>query len=210
MVFYWTFEYLVIYGIEHIISTLKGINVPFSWIWSIIQVFSFTFFSMEAFMYLACKVQLHTAEKSIIQKQSITQYCNTLKMVYLTKGKNLTYIWIASSPGLVALRKILGLGIAVGVMKSHPTKMNPVLHCTIGSILTSIECGPLIPGQIIEKPEHRSFFDGIDFVYSKQNCNLNCNVQHSFCWKQYISWCLVSIEWWFIGSKINKWKRSHL
>jgi hypothetical protein len=132
---------------------------------------------MEAFMYLACKVQPHTAGKSIIRKQSITQYCNTLKMVYLTKENIFTYIRIASSPGLVALRSILGSGIGVGLTKSRPTKKNPVLHCTIGSILTSIECGPLIPEQIIEKPERRSFFDGIDFVYSEQNRNLNCNVR---------------------------------
>jgi hypothetical protein len=99
------------------------------------------------------------------------QYCNTLKIVYLTKESILTYIRIASSPGLVALRKILGSGIGVGVTKSHPTKKNPLLHCTIGSILTSIECSPLIPGQIIEKPERHSVFDGIDFVYSEQNHN---------------------------------------
>jgi hypothetical protein len=139
--------------------------------------FRLPLFSMEAFMYLACKVQPQTAGKSIIRKQSITQYCNTLKMVYLTKENILTYIRIASLPGLVALRSILGSGIGVGLTKSHPTKKNPVLHCTIGSILTSIECGPLIPEQIIEKPERRSFFDGIDFVYSEQNRNLNCNVR---------------------------------
>jgi hypothetical protein len=139
--------------------------------------FRLPLFSMEAFMYLAYKVQQHTAGKSIVRKQCVTQYYNTLKMACVTKENILTYIRFASSPGLLALRKILGTGIGVGLTRSRPTKKNPVLHCTIGSILTSIECGPVIPLELMEKPEGRSFFNGIDFVYSEQNRNLNCNVR---------------------------------
>jgi hypothetical protein len=134
---------------------------------------------MESFMYLAYKIQQFSVGTSVIRKQRVTQYYNTLKMECITKENVLTYIRIASTGGLTALRNVVGMSVDIGVTKKRPTKSNPVVHCTIGSILTCIECGPEIPEALIRKPESRSYLNGIDFVYSEQNRNLTCTVRFS-------------------------------
>jgi len=139
--------------------------------------FKLPLFSMECFMYLAHKLESFSVGKSVVRKQCVTQYYNTLKMAVVTKENLLTYVRVASAPGIAALRKILGMCIGVGITKGRPTKKDPVIHCTIGSILTSVECSAEIPVDLVRKPEGRSFLNGIDFVYSEQNRNLHCNVR---------------------------------
>jgi hypothetical protein len=143
------------------------------------RTFRLQLFSMESFMYLAYKIQQFSVGTSVIRKQRVTQYYNTLKMECITKENVLTYIRIASTGGLTALRNVVGMSVDIGVTKKRPTKSNPVVHCTIGSILTCIECGPEIPEALIRKPESRSYLNGIDFVYSEQNRNLTCTVRFS-------------------------------
>ncbi len=71
----------------------------------------------------------------------------------------------------------LRAGVGLGLAKKHPsTRAKPVQYCTIGEILTSVECGPEVPHEVMLKPESQCAVDGIDFIYSEQNRYLSCNV----------------------------------
>lgn len=139
--------------------------------------FRLPLFSMESFMYLAYKLQGHSAETSILRKQSVIKYLKTLKMEYYCKTNTLSYIRIMSVSGLNVLRRVLGAGVGLGLTKSRPSKKNPVGYCTMGGILTSIECGVMVPQAVMQNPEIRSTANGIDFIFSEQNRNLNCNIR---------------------------------
>lgn len=67
-------------------------------------------------------------------------------------------------PALNALRQVLGLGIGLGLAKRRPTKSAPIVYCSIGGILTSVECGPEIPYELLISPNHPCAMDGIDFI----------------------------------------------
>ena len=139
--------------------------------------FCLPLFSMESFMYLSHKIQGHAVGTSIMRNQCVTKYLNTLKMECYVKTNVLTYVRILTAPALNALRKILGTGIGLGLTSGRPTKKNPVGYCTIRSIMTSLECGPVVPPDVILKPEVRCFTNGIDFIFSEQNRNLNCKIR---------------------------------
>lgn len=139
--------------------------------------FRLPLFSMESFWYLAAKVKYRSVSLSIERKQNVTKYYNTLTMENYCKTNTLTYIRILSVPALQALRKVLGRGLGLGLAKKRPTKANPVGYCTIGGILTSLECGPHAPHDIISKPDGHCGADGIDFIYSEQNRVLSCTVR---------------------------------
>jgi len=47
------------------------------------------------------------------------------------------------------LRNVLGTGIGSGIAKRRPTKARPVEYCTIGGIMTSIECGAEAPYEVL-------------------------------------------------------------
>ncbi len=86
---------------------------------------------------------------------------------------------ILSQPALVALQNVLGTGIGLGLAKRRPTKARPVEYCTIGGILTSIECGAEAPYKVVLNPDCQCTVDGIDFIYSEQNRFLSCTVHFS-------------------------------
>ena len=89
-------------------------------------------------------------------------------------GNTVTFLRILSVPALAAIREVLGLGVGLGLAKKRPTKSMPVGYCTIGGILTSVECGHQGPAEVLVKPDCSCAADGIDFIYSERNGNLSC------------------------------------
>ena len=82
-----------------------------------------------------------------------------------------------SKASLDALRKLLGVGVGLGLTRKRPTKAAHVVVCTIGGLLTSIECEAEAPYDVVMQPDHHSANDGIDFiVYEKSRC-LSCTVR---------------------------------
>jgi hypothetical protein len=139
--------------------------------------FHLPMFSMESFWYLYGKLNHQSIGVSIKRKQNITKYYNTLMMENCCKTNTLTYIRILSLPALEALRKVLGKGVGLGLAKKRPTKATPEGYCTIGRILTSVECALHAPAAVLLKPEGQCGADGIDFLYSEENRALSCTIR---------------------------------
>jgi hypothetical protein len=66
--------------------------------------------------------------------------------------------------------------VGLGLAKKRPTKSMPTQYCTIGDILTSVECGPQVPAEMLVKHDRYCYANGIDFIYSKRNRNLTCTI----------------------------------
>jgi hypothetical protein len=139
--------------------------------------FRLPMFSMEAFWYLAYRLMGKSIGTSIVRKQSTTKYYNTLSMELCCKENTMNYLRILSMPALNALRQVLGLGIGLGLAKRRPTKSAPIVYCSIGGILTSVECGPEIPYELLISPNHPCAMDGIDFIFYEQTRTLSCSIR---------------------------------
>lgn len=139
--------------------------------------FRLALFPMEAFWYLAYKIGGVGVGACTVKSQSVTKYFNTLRMECCSKRNTLSYIRIMSRSALTATRKVLGHGVGVGLAKKRPTKAMPTDCCTIGCMLTSIDCSDEIPYEVLLKPDAPCTANGIDFVYSEQNRYLSCTVR---------------------------------
>jgi hypothetical protein len=143
------------------------------------KTFRLPLFSMEAFWYLVYKLAGNSIGISTERKQRIIRYYNTLRMELCCNNDTLSYLRILSKPSLAALRKVLGAGVGLGLAKKRPTKTKPVGCCTIGGLLTSVECGAEVPYEVFLEPDHHCGRDGIDFIYYEKNRCLTCTVRFS-------------------------------
>jgi hypothetical protein len=67
--------------------------------------------------------------------------------------------------------------VGLGLAKKRPTKAFPVGYCSIGGILTSVDCGQNVPYEVLLNHDCQCTADGIDFIYSEQNRCLTCNIR---------------------------------
>jgi hypothetical protein len=141
--------------------------------------FRLPLFSMEAFWYLIYRLGGNSIGISKERKQRVVRYYDTLRMELCCSSDTLSYLRVLSKPSLDALRKVLGKGVGLGLTKKRPVKAAPVGCCTIGGLLTSIECDEEPPYEILLQPDHPCTTDGIDFIfYEKARC-LSCTVRYS-------------------------------
>jgi hypothetical protein len=110
-------------------------------------------------------------------KQCVIKYFNTLRMECYSKCSTLSFLCILSYPALEVTRNVLGLGVGFGLAKRRPTKVTPVGYCTIGGILTSVECGLQVPYEVLLNPHCNYAADDIDFIYSEQKHSLSCTIR---------------------------------
>jgi hypothetical protein len=139
--------------------------------------FCLPLFSMESFWYLVYRMGVHGIGISCEHKQCVVKYFNTLWMQCHTKQNRLSYLQILSQPALDALRRFLGLGAGLGLAKKRPTKAAPEGYCSIGAILTSVECEREAPYEVLLNPDCHCTADGIDIIYLEQNRYLTCTVR---------------------------------
>jgi len=142
-------------------------------------------FSYEAFYYFLSKMRgssengngvlYHQLERN--QQQVI--YHDTLIMKTVMTLNSVYLIRFLTKQSLNVLRKVLGIGIGVGLAKSRPTKAQPEAFCCINDKITSLEMGNNTLPQYIEKPLHRLNSDGLKICYTVQSQFLQCNVQYS-------------------------------
>lgn len=144
---------------------------------SLKKTFRLALFPMECFWYLVFRVGNQGLFTTTHRKQSIIKYYNCLRMECTTKVNTLTYLRILSRLALKGLRKVLGIGAGIGLAKKRPKKSSPIQCCTIGGILTSIECPPEVPLEILLKPTSQCTIDGIDFIYYETSRCLSCIVR---------------------------------
>jgi hypothetical protein len=139
--------------------------------------FRLALFPMESFWYLVYRVGRVGIGVSTVRSQSVTKYFNTLRMEYCRKSNTLSYLRILTRSALKAIRTVLGLGVGVGLAKKRPTKSMPIGFCTVGGVMTSIDCSEEIPCEVLLKHNAPCSTDGIDFIYSEQNRYLTCTVR---------------------------------
>jgi hypothetical protein len=134
------------------------------------------FFSKEAFNYLSFRLKNTCLRSYLKREQATTLYYDSLAMeaTTITITKNL--IRIISTQSLIQLRKILGSGIGLGLSRAKPTKRHPIVTCTIGCYLTSVELSDNIPAELAEKPLRPWAGNVIDFIYSEESCQLSAVV----------------------------------
>jgi len=138
------------------------------------------FFSTEAFYYLSAKVGELSAVKTSIQRcQRIVKYYDTLKMESGTRVNNVAYLRILTVSALKSLRGVLGSGVGIGVSGAKPSKSRPLQCCTIGSLLSSIECMTEVSPEVRLKPIVRVDCDGIDLMFTHETQTLMCIVRFS-------------------------------
>lgn len=138
------------------------------------------FFPSEAFNYLCCKVDdPSVVKRSIQRRQRIIKYYDTLKSESGTRVNTIIYFRILTQSALMSLRKVLGVGIGIGAAGGRPSKSRPLQYCTIGSLLSSIECPRELLPAVAQNPLTKIEVDGIDFVYTYENRSLLCTVRFS-------------------------------
>jgi hypothetical protein len=141
------------------------------------KTFRLPLFPMECFWYLVFRIGTKGIGVSTQRKQCVIKYFNTLRMECYSKCSTLSFLRILSYPALEATRNVLGLGVGLGLAKRRPTKAMPVGYCTIGGILTSVECGLQVPYEVLLNPHCNYAADGIDFIYSEHNRSLSCTIR---------------------------------
>jgi hypothetical protein len=138
------------------------------------------YFPSEAFNYLCLKIDApSTVIANLRRRQRIIKYYDTLKSESGTRVNNITYLRIVTHPALMSLRNVLGAGIGIGAAGGRPTKSRPLQYCTIGSLLSSIECPTDIAPELVITPLTKTNVDGIDFVYNYENRSLMCFLRFS-------------------------------
>ncbi len=141
------------------------------------QSFKLPLFTVESFWYLAYKVAKYSVHITVERKQRAVKYYNSLKMESCIKQSTLTHLRIVSKPGLLALQRVLGAGIGLGLAVNRPTKCRPVGYCTINSIFTSVDCGDVAPASVTSNPRSKCTENGIDLIFSEENRILSCHVR---------------------------------
>jgi hypothetical protein len=136
-------------------------------------------FSMEAFWYLVFKMSDNGIGATKKRVQRIVKYYNSLQIELAKCEIRLTYLWILSQSSLVALRRVLGCGVGLGLAVKRPKVSNPEFYCRIGGILTSVECPAEVPYSIFLKPDESCSVDGIDFMFCEEHRSLTCTIKFS-------------------------------
>jgi len=138
------------------------------------------FFPSDAFNYLAHKMRDASTVKCRSSKnQRSIKYYDNLKSESTTKVVDVTYLRVLTESSLKELRTILGVGVGIGSTQYRPSKTRPLQYCTINSVLTSVECGSVLPAQVSKKPLVPCLTDGIELSYYEQNSTLSCHVRFS-------------------------------
>jgi hypothetical protein len=136
-------------------------------------------FSMDAFWYLVFKMSDNSIGTTRKQNQRIVKYYVTLQIELAKCKVRLTYLRILSQSSLVALRRVLGCGVGLGLAVKRPKVSNPEFCCRIGGIQTSVECPAGVPFSIFLKPDESCSIDGIDFIFYKEHHSLPCTIRFS-------------------------------
>jgi hypothetical protein len=137
-------------------------------------------FSAEAFHYMSLRIGILSSVQTTVQRcQRIVKYYDTLKTESGSRVNNLAYLRILTSSALNSLRSVIGFGIGIGAAGVRPSKARPLQYCTIGSLLSSVECPTDIPAEILRKPTTRVECNGIDFIYTHETQTLMCTVRFS-------------------------------
>ena len=119
------------------------------------------FLSSDAFHYLCFKVNESSVIKtSMRRRQRIIKYYDTLKTESGTRVNNIVNLRILTKPALESLRQVLVI-------------------CTIGSLLSSVECLPQLPPDVAARPTKPIGCNGIDFFYTYETQSLLCTVRFS-------------------------------
>jgi hypothetical protein len=138
------------------------------------------FFGSDAFHYLRYKVNDHSVVNiSMQRRQRIIKYYDTLKSESGSRVNNIIHLRILTLPALESLRRVLGIGIGIGAAGLRPSKSRPLQYCTIGSLLSSIECLPQLSPEVVQNPTKRVGCDGIEFVYTYETQSLMCTIRFS-------------------------------
>jgi hypothetical protein len=137
------------------------------------------FFSAEAFCYLCHKLSSDSIIYSNPRKQAFILYYDTLAMEARTNHVTKTHVRIATKAALSLLRKILGIGVGLGLTKRKPTKKNPIHNCTVGSFLTAVEVGDNLPTELVIDCKNRYHGDSVEFLYTEESRQLTCTVRYS-------------------------------
>jgi hypothetical protein len=137
------------------------------------------FFSCEAFSYLSYKLRGVAAVLSAPRKQSFVVYYDSLSMEARCSHVTKTLLRIVSKEGLCRLRLILGSIIGLGLTKRKPTKSNPLIYCSVGSFITSVDVMEEFPMELINNMNRKYHSDCIEFLYTEENRLLTCSVWYS-------------------------------
>jgi hypothetical protein len=136
-------------------------------------------FPMGAFWYLVFRLSGNSVGITKQRKQRIIKYFNSLQLELCCSDVTVSYLRIITKNSLLALRQVLGAGVGLGLAKKRPTKAVPLSNCTIGCILTSIECVPELPYDVFLQPDTPCGCDGIDFIFYEQHRTLLCTIRFS-------------------------------
>jgi hypothetical protein len=137
------------------------------------------YLSTEAFSYFYNKLYSVSVTSSTSRKQAVIMYYDSLTIEARTKIITKTYLRIVTKQGLSSLQKILGVGVGLGIVKKRPTSKVPLVYCTEGSFLTSVEVQENLPDELVAKPLQRFPRDGVDFIYTEESRQLTCNIRYS-------------------------------
>jgi hypothetical protein len=74
---------------------------------------------------------------------------------------------------------MLGLGVGLSLNKKNPTKREPLVHCTEGSYLTSLELGEVIPAELARKATLKWMEDCVHFMYTEESWQLTVTIKYS-------------------------------
>jgi len=138
------------------------------------------FFLSDGFNYIMNKMRDQTALKcQSIKNQRVIKYYDDLKSESGTKVVDVTCLRVLTQSSLKELRSIVGIGVGIGSAQYKPSKSKPMQYCAMNSILTSVECSPILPIPFLRNPLLQCYTDGIELYYHEQNSTLCCHVRFS-------------------------------
>jgi hypothetical protein len=143
------------------------------------KTFRLPLFLMEAYWYLIYRLGGNSTGISKKQKQRTIRYYNTLWIELCCSSDALSYLQVLSKSSLDALRKVLGKGVGLRLTKKPPVKAALIASCTIGGLLTSIECDAEPPYEVLLQPDHPCTTNGIDFIFYEKAQRLSCTVHYT-------------------------------
>jgi hypothetical protein len=79
--------------------------------------------------------------------QRVTQYFDDLSMKSACWYKHVYVICILTKTALTLLRECLGVGVGVALGKGKPTKLQPLIYCSINDMVTSIGVAASMPNE---------------------------------------------------------------
>jgi hypothetical protein len=113
------------------------------------------------------------------RKQRMVLYFDNISMKNSSRVNQVNVIRILTSGGMVTLCQVLGVGIGVCLGKEQPSKSNPLVHCCVNDVITSLEFPDEIPPIFLVKPKTPLFFNGLDLSFTVETSFLCCNVRFS-------------------------------